>query len=385
MESNVSSPSTRNKDDVDEENVEWEVDEDNEEPEFNQDSIQEQKEKLEGFDFFHKALNAPKHFGAPMVDQSELAFRMLCRKYGTTVCYTPMLHSKTFATNKSYRNKYFTTCPQDRPLVVQFCSNDPQYLLKAAKYVEKTCDAVDINFGCPQRIAKSGRYGAFLMDDLPLVYQLVKTLHDNLKIPVFCKIRIFPEIEKTLEYAKMIESAGCQLLVVHGRTREMKGIHCGLADWKIIKKVKEELKIPVVSNGNIQRYEDVLRCLEATSADGVMSAEGLLRNPALFSGVEIDRFQLVYEYLDMCDLYPTPDIWMKSHVCRILLEYISECHELRDKMYQYRGVLKLRETVKEIEEFVKAGKMLPKATGPKEKNNKEEIENVFVDDWFVEK
>jgi len=267
-------------------------------------------------------------------------------------------------------------------LVVQFCSNDPHYLLKAAKYVEKTCDAVDINFGCPQRIAKSGRYGAFLMDDLPLIYQLVKILHENLSIPVFCKIRIFPELEKTLEYAKMIESAGCQLLVVHGRTREMKGINAGLADWNIIKKIKETVKIPVISNGNIQTYQDVVRCLAATKADGVMSAEGILRNPALFSELAVDRFQLVYEYLEMCEKYTTPDIWMKSHVCRILLDYISEFHELRDKMYQYRGVAKLRETVQEIETIVKEGN-ITKVSTPKEKNNKEEIENVFVEEWFA--
>ena len=74
------------------------------------------------------------------------------------------------------RLEQFTTCPQDRPLFVQFCANDPDYLIKAALMVQQHCDAVDINFGCPQRIAKRGYYGAFLMDNLPLVQQLVSGL-----------------------------------------------------------------------------------------------------------------------------------------------------------------------------------------------------------------
>ncbi len=107
---------------------------------------------------------------------------MLCRKYGAQLCYTPMLHryvpviyltsSKIFLEDKSYQKKYFTTCPEDRPLVAQFCANDPKILLAAAKLVESRCDAVDINLGCPQRIARRGYYGAFLMNDFGLVYSL---------------------------------------------------------------------------------------------------------------------------------------------------------------------------------------------------------------------
>ena len=85
---------------------------------------------------------------APMVGASELPFRLLCRKYGATVAYTPMISSQKFATDADYRKKEFQTVPWDRPLVCHFSANDPKEFAQAAKYVEGQCDAVDLNLGC---------------------------------------------------------------------------------------------------------------------------------------------------------------------------------------------------------------------------------------------
>jgi len=258
---------------------------------------------------------------------------MLCRRYGANLCYTPMLHSKQFLESATYRERNFSTCSGDRPLVAQFCANDPQTLLQAAKLIEHQCDAIDINLGCPQMIARRGRYGAYLMEDWPLIFQLVQQLHQGLSVPVFCKIRVFPDADKTVEYAKMLESAGCQLLAVHGRTRDQRKTYDGdghfvAADWAIIKRIKESVCVPVIANGNIQTFDDLEQCLRFTGADAVMSALTLLRNPALFSGRSVPDFELVYEYLELAREHETNVNWVRAHLGKMLEPYFADYRDL---------------------------------------------------------
>ena len=173
----------------------------------------------------------------------------------------------------------------DRPLFVQFCANKPDDLLQAARYVEPFCDAIDLNLGCPQGIAKRGNYGAFLQEDWGLIYNLINKLHLNLDIPVTAKMRILESKEKTLEYAQLILSAGASAITVHGRHRDQKGHKTGLADWSALRYLRERLHPDTVifANGNILRHEDIYKCLEETRADGVMSAEGNLYDPTIFA------------------------------------------------------------------------------------------------------
>ncbi|GAB2231731.1 hypothetical protein Droror1_Dr00010743 [Drosera rotundifolia] len=291
-----------------------------------------------------KKIGNPRLIVAPMVDNSELPFRMLCRKFGAQAAYTPMLHARIFGESEKYRDEEFTTCEEDRPLFVQFCANDPDILLEAAKKVEPFCDYVDINLGCPQRIARRGNYGAFLMDCLPLVRSMVQKLALNLQVPVSCKIRIFPDLEDTINYAKMLEEAGCSLLAVHGRTRDQKDQRKIRADWEAIRAVKNVLKIPVLANGNIRHMEDVESCLKITGADGVLSADALLENPALFagyrtaewagSGVEsdLDQADLLVEYLKFCEKYPVPWRMIRSHVHKLLGEWFTAQPQVREEL-----------------------------------------------------
>lgn len=87
-----------------------------------------------------------------------------------------MLHSKMMTTAKNYKQEHFTTCPEDRPLVAQLCGNDPETMVKAAKMLENEVDAIDINLGCPQGIARKGHYGSFLLEEPELIEKIVQAL-----------------------------------------------------------------------------------------------------------------------------------------------------------------------------------------------------------------
>jgi tRNA-dihydrouridine synthase 1 len=215
------------------------------------------------------------------------------------LAYSPMFHARLFSESQKYRDTHFQpTKPVadaplyldgnpaiDRPFFVQFCANEPQWLLSAAKLAAPYCDAVDLNLGCPQGIAKKGHYGSFLQEDQDLIHRLIKTLHENLDIPVTAKIRILETKEATLKYAQNVLSAGASILTVHGRLRDQKGHLTGLADWKMIRYLRDNLPAETVifANGNVLQYEDLEKCLAATGADGIMSAEGNLSNPAIFA------------------------------------------------------------------------------------------------------
>lgn len=209
-------------------------------------------------------------------------------------------------------------------------------LLRAAKLVEHRCDAVDINFGCPQGIARKGHYGSFLMEDWQLISKLISTLHENLTVPVTAKFRIFPDVAKTVAYAQMMEASGAQILTCHGRTRDMKGQFTGLADWEQIKAVKAAVSVPVFANGNILYRDDVDRCIEETGVDGVMSAEGNLSNPAIFMPTDSEHpfpsaLLLATRYLDFVDGLKTitSGSALKGHMFRLLKPILDEHEDLR--------------------------------------------------------
>lgn len=302
-------------------------------------------EKMKGRELF-ESIGSPTKIVAPMVDQSELAWRILSRRHGATLAYTPMFHAKLFAKSEKYRRDMWCDIdgdPEiDRPLVVQFCANDPSYLLEAAKLVQDKCDAVDLNLGCPQGIARKGRYGSFLMEDWDLIHKLIRKLHDNLDVPVTAKIRIFPEREKTLAYAKMILDAGAQFLTVHGRLREQKGQKTGLADWEMIKYLRGNLPPDTVffGNGNILYPEDIARGMEHIKCDAVMSAEGNLYNPGIFNAetseekdkafprvdkIAREYFEIVKEFKDS----QASRIAMKSHMFKILRPFLPHHTDVR--------------------------------------------------------
>jgi tRNA-dihydrouridine synthase 1 len=239
-----------------------------------------------------------QHILAPMVGASELAFRLLCRKYGATLSYTPMMSASEFVqeaatakhgiTNSNICE--FQTIPQDRPLVCHFSANDPQDFARAAALVEPYCDAIDLNLGCPQRTAYLGHFGSYLLgkEDRQLIIDIIRAGSKAVSKPIFVKIRLLDTIEETLELCHQLRDAGASLIAIHARYRASwertgPGARDGPAMLDKVKKVKESMPdFPIISNGNVITYDDVVNNQSLTGADGIMSAEGILNNPALY-------------------------------------------------------------------------------------------------------
>mmetsp|Transcript_25037 Transcript_25037/g.64633 ORF Transcript_25037/g.64633 Transcript_25037/m.64633 type:complete len:452 (-) Transcript_25037:179-1534(-) len=280
---------------------------------------------------FWKGVGEPRTILAPMVNQSELAFRMLARRHGAPLCFTQMLPAGVFVEQKTYRSDAFERHAADRPLIAQFCGDDPSTLVRAASCVAPYVDAVDLNCGCPQGIARRGHYGAFLLDEPDLIVDIVRHLSSALSVPVTVKLRVQPSEEATLALARRLQEAGCVMLTVHGRTREQKSR--GEADWAAIARIKAALDIPVVANGGVESPEDIARCLDATGCDSVMTSEAALENPGIFGGQPCTRAsqaRLAEEYLDLLQVHPPPNASIiRAHLFKLLYMALTDHVDMR--------------------------------------------------------
>jgi tRNA-dihydrouridine synthase len=260
------------------------------------------KEELENhyknsWELYKKKMNSPQTICAPMVEQSELPFRLLSRKYSIDLCYTPMINSNQIST-LSHLNKMFETCDEDKPLTIQICGASIDLVFQLYTLLENYKDSItdiNINLGCPQGIAKRGRYGSFLLEETLHVQRIVHSLYKVAKIPVSVKMRKLlndPTYERTIAYARILQDSGASIITLHGRTRNNKQDKMGQADLAAIKAVRSALTIPMFANGGVGGYFDAKRIQEYTGVDGVMISEGLLGFPTMIR-YPIRRSQLL--------------------------------------------------------------------------------------------
>ncbi len=308
---------------------------------------------LHGYSLFEK-LGNPRFVSAPMVDQSDLAFRLMVKQNGADLAYTQMLHARNFCRDKTYQRDCidwheYTCNPYgnyvekeaaelvDQNLIVQLAGDDPEILTKAGRLVggDQNVQAVDLNLGCPQKIAKRGNYGAYLLQDTETVVNLLDHMVSTLDIPVTAKIRRLSTDEETIDLCQRMEKVGVSMITVHGRTVEQSKLFTGPCDWGVIKSVKEAISIPVIANGGVQCRQDAIDCIAFTGADAVMSSEGLLENPKMFSmegdAAFRERFvstqlETVREYLDIVRSYKLPSPLyqvVRSHLFKMLFRFMD--------------------------------------------------------------
>ena len=328
-----------------------------EEEDSEDEQIEKKQRRLRRWEWW-ESIGSPKYVTAPMVDQSELPFRMLTRKYGADLAYTPMINSKVFSICKTYRKENFYTAEGDQPLFAQFCGDNPDILVQSARHIQDQVSAVDINFGCPQGIAKRGHYGSHLLSEPHLCESLVSAMVSNLDCPVTAKMRIVrlndPGFQDTINLISQFESAGVDMLCLHTRTKEMKKDQTGAPIWEACKIVKERFKaFPIVCNGGIENFDDVVKCMEYTGCDAVMSSEGILERPNLFDPTSRkSQYQLAKEYLDCVREYPIVGKFqnrcVKSHMFRFLYAGLQRHTDLRTNMALAKNLEEIEGIVDEL-------------------------------------
>lgn len=228
---------------------------------------------------------------APMAGITNEAFRILCKEMGCGLVVAEMVSDKAIGFQNERTLKMTKVNPVEHPISMQIFGGDVDSLVQAAKYIDQYSDAdiIDINMGCPvNKVAKRSHAGAALLRDPEKVYEIVKSVVENVRKPVTVKMRIGWDLEEinAVENAKKIEQAGASAITVHGRTRSQ--FYTGKADLDWIKKVKEAVKIPVIGNGDIIDIESAVHMLEYTGVDAIAIGRGALGNPFIFR--EIDAY-----------------------------------------------------------------------------------------------
>ncbi len=222
---------------------------------------------------------------APMADVTNRPFRIICKKYGAGMVCTEMASSRAMFHNDLKTKRLLNTEGEERPISMQIFGSDEESMMYATEQVSKIADIVDINMGCPApKVVKNGD-GSKLLLDLEKAEKILIAVVNKSTVPVTLKIRKGWDKENivAVEIAKIAERVGISAITVHGRTRSE--FYTGKADWDIIKKVKENVKIPVIGNGDVIDGETAKIMFEYTGVDGIMIGRGSFGRPWIFKEI----------------------------------------------------------------------------------------------------
>jgi nifR3 family TIM-barrel protein len=221
---------------------------------------------------------------APMAGITDAQFRRVLRRIGGVGLVTmEFISSEALVRGNRRTRTLMRFVPEERPISIQIYGRDPAHMAEAARVVEEIgADACDINMGCPANKVLKGCAGCALMGDLGLAREIVREARRAIAIPLTVKFRLGlrDDHETFLELGRICQGEGADGVALHARTAaQMFG---GRARWDDIARLKAELSIPVVGNGDVQTAADVVRMLGETGCDGVMIGRASMKNPWIY-------------------------------------------------------------------------------------------------------
>lgn len=298
----------------------------------------------------------------PMAGVTDLPFRLLCKEQGAGLLCMEMVSAKAILYNNKSTESLLQIHPEETPVSLQLFGSDPKIVSEMAKRIEeRPFSILDINMGCPvPKVVRNGE-GSALMKNPKLVYELVNAVVRAIQKPVTVKIRkgFDEEHVNAVEIAKIAEEAGAAAIAVHGRTREQ--YYSGKADWDIIRRVKEAVRIPVIGNGDVTSGERAAVLQEQTRCDGVMIARGAQGNPWIFS--ELLAYEETGEFPSRPDINEIRGTMLRH--ARLQIEYKGSylgIREMRKHVAWYtkglHGAARLREQINKVESYEELEKIL---------------------------
>ena len=212
---------------------------------------------------------------------TDAPFRRLAAALGAGLVVSEMTASDDLANGKPM-SRLRCEAAGIGPHVVQLAGCEAKWMTEGARIAEAAgADVIDINMGCPARHVTGGQSGSALMRDLDHAVRLIEATIGAVKVPVTLKMRLGWD-ERSLnapELARRAESAGVQLISVHGRTRCQ--FYKGTADWRAVRAVRDAIQIPLVVNGDITSFDQAVAAIDASGADAVMIGRGAQGQPWL--------------------------------------------------------------------------------------------------------
>jgi tRNA-dihydrouridine synthase B len=257
-------------------------------------------------------------FVAPMAGITDRPFRRLARRFGAALAVSEMVSSRPELRDSRKSRLRLDHAGEERPVSVQIAGSEPGELAEAARHnAALGADIIDINMGCPAKKVCNRQAGSALLQDEALVGRILEAVVAAVDVPVTLKIRtgLDPERRNAVRVARIAESAGVQLLAIHGRTRAC--LFAGQAEYATIAEVKANVRIPVIANGDIQSGADAKRVLAATGADGLMIGRAAQGRPWLF--------RQIAHYLATGEELPEADCAERQQV---LLEHLEGLYSL---------------------------------------------------------